>query len=101
MNLERKNKRLLLNEIQDAVDICRAEGNNDIDKKKKSRQFSRSLYVAKDIKKGDLFTDENIRSVRPGYGLKPKHYDAVLGKRANRKLEKGTALSWDMISSWS
>ena len=38
MNLERKNKRLLLNEIQDAVDICRAEGNNDIDKKKKSRQ---------------------------------------------------------------
>ena len=71
------------------------------DKKKKSRQFSRSLYVSKDIKKGDLFTDENIRSVRPGYGLKPKHYDAVLGKRANRKFEKGTALSWDMISSWS
>ena len=52
------------------------------EKKKKSRQFSRSLYVAKDIKKGETFTTENIRSVRPGYGMHPKHLNEVLGKIA-------------------
>ena len=52
------------------------------EKKKKSRQFSRSLYVSKDIKKGETFTEENIRSVRPGYGMHPKHLNEVLGKIA-------------------
>ena len=53
------------------------------EKKKKSRQFSRSLYVAKDIKKGKKFTEENIRSVRPGYGMHPKYLSDVLGKVAD------------------
>ena len=52
------------------------------EKKKKSRQFSRSLYVAKDIKKGESFTEENIRSVRPGYGMHPKYLKDILGKKA-------------------
>jgi len=52
-----------------------------LDKKRKhSRRFSRSLYVAKDIKKGDIFTEENIRSVRPGYGMHPKYLKDILGK---------------------
>jgi len=54
------------------------------EKKKQSRRFSRSLYVAKDIKKGDVFTEENIRSVRPGYGMHPKHLKDVLGKTAEK-----------------
>jgi pseudaminic acid synthase len=61
------------------------------EKKKKSRQFSRSLYVAKDIKKGDVFTEENIRSVRPGYGMHPKYLKEVLGKTAEREYEFGEA----------
>ncbi len=65
--------------------------------KKSSRDFSRSLYVAKDIKKGELLTEENIRSVRPGYGLHPKYLKEILGKRAKRDLEFATALKWDMI----
>ena len=52
------------------------------DKKKKSRQFSRSLYVAKDIKKGEIFTEDNIKSVRPGYGMHPKYLKDILGKVA-------------------
>ena len=63
------------------------------EKKKKSRQFSRSLYVAKDIKKGELFTEENIRSVRPGYGMHPKYLKDLLGKKAKKDLKFGERLS--------
>jgi len=59
------------------------------DKKKKSRQFSRSLYVAQDIKKGEKFSEENIRSVRPGYGMHPKYLKEVLSKKAKRDYEFG------------
>lgn len=58
----------------------------------KGRQFSRSLYVAKDIAKGEKFTEENIRSVRPGYGLHPKYLNAILGKYATKDLSFGDRL---------
>lgn len=63
-----------------------------------SRQFRRSLYVAEDMTEGEQFTETNLRSVRPGYGLAPKHYDVLLGKRVNRALTKGTPVSWDLIA---
>jgi pseudaminic acid synthase len=63
----------------------------------KSRKLCRSLYVVKDIKTGQMLTPENIRSIRPGYGLHPRFYNAVLGKKANRDLQFGTALSLDDI----
>lgn len=63
----------------------------------KGREFSRSLYVAKDIKAGEKFTDENVRSVRPGFGLHPKYLPEVLGKIAMRNLEKGERFSLDMV----
>jgi pseudaminic acid synthase len=59
------------------------------EKKEQSRQFARSLYVAKDIKKGELFTEENIRSVRPGYGMHPKYIKEILGKTAHKDYEFG------------
>ncbi len=59
----------------------------------KSRQFSRSLYVSKDIKKGERFTKENIRSVRPGFGMHPKHLKEVLEKVACRDYEFGERFS--------
>ena len=59
------------------------------EQKKKSRQFARSLYVAKDIKKGEQFTDENIRSVRPGYGMHPKYLNDILGKTAQKDYKFG------------
>lgn len=59
------------------------------EKKKKSRQFARSLYVSCDIKKGEIFTEENIRSVRPGYGMHPKYLNDVLGKVAEKDYEFG------------
>ncbi len=63
------------------------------DKKKNSRQFSRSLYVTKEIKKGDTFTEENIRSVRPGYGMHPKYLKNVLSEIADSDYEFGDRLS--------
>jgi len=59
------------------------------EKKKKSRQFSRSLYVSEDIKKGEVFTEKNIRSVRPGYGMHPKHLKNILGKVSKKDYEFG------------
>jgi N-acetylneuraminate synthase len=65
---------------------------------KASLVFRRSLFVVKDMKKGELFTQENVRSIRPGYGLAPKFLFQILQKRAIRDLKKGTPLRWNDIS---
>lgn len=62
-----------------------------------SRIFRRSLFVVQDMKAGETFTIENIRSIRPGYGLHTRYFDAVLGKKANRELKSGMSLDWSMI----
>ncbi len=64
---------------------------------KKSLQYRRSLYVVKDVAAGELFTNENIRAIRPGLGLPPKYIDIFIGKRAGKKIKRGTALSWEII----
>ena len=69
------------------------------DKQKKGKDFSRSLYVVKDVNEGDLLTVENVRSIRPGFGMHPKYYHEVLGKQFNKSFTKGTRLSSDMISN--
>ncbi len=63
----------------------------------KSLKFRRSLYIAKDMVAGEVLTPENLRIVRPGYGLEPKYYDVLLGKKINQAVKKGTPLSWDLI----
>ena len=63
----------------------------------KSLQYRRSLYVVRDIAEGEAFTPDNIRAIRPGLGLAPKHIDAVLGRKARHPLKRGTALSWDVV----
>ena len=65
------------------------------EKKKKNRQFSRSLYVAEDIKAGDVITEKNVRSVRPGYGLHPKYLNNILGKKSKYTYTFGDRLTHD------
>ena len=65
--------------------------------KKSSRLLGRSLFVVKDIKAGERFTKENVKSIRPGYGLKPKYINKVINKRVKKDLGKGTPLTWDVI----
>lgn len=66
-------------------------------KMEKNKELSRSLFISKDIKKGEILTEENVRSVRPGYGLHPKELKNVLGKKTKEDIKKGTPLSWDLI----
>ena len=64
-----------------------------------SRVFRRSLFVVEDIEAGGVFTEKNVRSIRPGHGLNTRYLDQVLGRRATQDLKKGTPLSWDVVSA--
>ena len=61
-------------------------------------KFRRSLYIAEDMKAGDVLTPKNLRSVRPGMGLPPKYLDKLLGKKVNRNVPKGSPVSFDIIA---
>ena len=67
------------------------------EQQRNSREHSRSLFVVKDMKKGEVFTKENVRSIRPGFGLEPKYINDILGKKAKQDIKKGTPMRWDFI----
>jgi len=69
-----------------------------IETEKRSLQFRRSLYISKDIEEGETLTPDNLRCIRPGYGLAPKHYDDLLGKKITKDVPRGTALRWNLVS---
>lgn len=86
--------------VDDIRDAEKAIGKIDYSisqKVKESRKFRRSIFVVEDIKEGEELTEENIKIIRPGYGLKPKQWDNVIGKKAIKSIEKGTPLSFDLI----
>ena len=62
-----------------------------------SAVFRRSLFIVRDMRAGEEFTAENLRSIRPGHGLAPRHYDAVLGRRAGEDIRRGTPLAWNLV----
>lgn len=92
-------------ELRALVENCRiawqALGRVDYSHKESERgnvAFRRSLYAIRDVAEGEAYTEENVRSIRPGYGLPPKFLPAVLGSRARRALKRGTPLSWDLLA---
>lgn len=92
----------LLQLCRDSKIAWEAVGKVNYDRKeseKGSAKFRRSLYVVKDIAEGELFTHENVKSIRPGYGLAPKYLYDVIGKKANSSITSGTALSLSMLNS--
>jgi pseudaminic acid synthase len=68
------------------------------EKQKKGKDFSRSLYVVENIKAGEIFTEKNIRSIRPGFGMHPKHFKEILGLKASTDIERGISLKWELIN---
>jgi len=67
------------------------------EKEEASRVFRRSLFVVADVRRGEAFTERNLRSIRPGYGLHPRHLDAVIGCHATGDIARGTPLSWELV----
>ncbi len=85
---------LSIREVETALGAINYELSGSI---KKNRIFTRSLFATANIKKGELFTRQNIRSIRPGHGLPPKYLQDILGKHARQDIEMGTPLSFDLI----
>ncbi len=96
-SLEPEEMRVLVDETLKAWQALGEVSYGPTEQEKGSMRFRRSLYVAEDMKAGDVFTERNLRSVRPGYGLPPKHYDELLGRRVTRDVSKGTRVTWDLV----
>ena len=60
-------------------------------------KLRRSIYVVEDVEPGEKLTKKNLRIIRPGRGLAPKHYESILGSEVKTKIKRGTALKWEMI----
>jgi len=87
----------MVNAVREAE---KAIGNIDYtltEKQKKGKDFSRSLYVVEDIKAGDIITERSVRSIRPGFGMHPKYFQEIIGKTFSKSVEKGTALTADLL----
>jgi len=91
-SLDKREFKNMVNEIRKTEKLIGKVDYSMNEKKEKSRQFSRSLYVSKDIKEGEEITINNIRSVRPGYGLHPKFLNQILGKKVKKNLSFGDRL---------
>ncbi|MBL8370328.1 MAG: pseudaminic acid synthase [Burkholderiaceae bacterium] len=96
-SLEPHEMKLLVEETErawQAVGEVRYGGSDD---EQASLKYRRSIYISRDVKAGELLTSENIRIVRPGFGIAPKYFDLLVGRRVNKDLPKGTPMSWGFI----
>lgn len=84
--------------VRDAESAIGKVDYNLTEKQLKSREFSRSLYVANDIKAGEIITVDNVRSVRPGFGLHPRYFEEILGKKVQKDLTKGTSFKIEYVN---
>jgi N-acetylneuraminate synthase len=89
----------MVNAIRIAEKALGAVSYEVTERERASQVFRRSLFVVQDMEAGEPFTEENVRSIRPGHGLSTRYLDQVLGRRASRNLKKGTPLRWDVISA--
>lgn len=96
-SLEPEEMKMLVKEANAAYQALGKIAYGVSEQEKKSLQFRRSLYIVEDMKAGDIITEKNMRSIRPGLGLPPKYYDVLLGKKVKCDVKRGTALKWDMI----
>ena len=97
-SLDEKEFTEMVNAVRKAEEMMGIVDYKMTEKKKKSRQFSRSLFIVKDVKVGEKLSKENVRSIRPGFGLHPKHLKDILGKKFKNNFSKGTPLSENLFS---
>lgn len=89
----------LVNKVRDTEKLLGKVSYEVSEKVKNNKKFARSLFVVQDVNAGDLITKENVRSIRPGYGMHPKYYYEILGKKFKNNLMKGEPLSFDLIET--
>ncbi|NEU32301.1 hypothetical protein GN156_16240 [bacterium LRH843] len=66
-------------------------------KEQKSMKFRRSIYITENLKSGDILATENLKIIRPGYGLAPKYYEQLLGKKVRKNIQAGTPMDWNIV----
>lgn len=98
-SIEPKELRDLIRTVREAESTLGKPLYHPESSEKNNIMFRRSLFASKDIKKGEIFTTDNIRIVRPGDGLAPSFYESILGKKAEEEIEKGTPLEWRMVEN--
>ncbi|WP_037371383.1 pseudaminic acid synthase [Selenomonas sp. AE3005] len=96
-SLEPEEMKLLVRECNTAYQALGEICYNTQEQEKKSLQFRRSLYIVEDMEKGDVLTEKNLRSIRPGMGLAPKYYDVLLGKKVSQAVKRGSAMEWNLL----
>lgn len=98
-SLEPKELKKLCFETKEAWEALGEAGYERKSVEKANIKFRRSIYVVKDIKEGEIFSQDNLRRIRPGYGLEPKYYNEILGKRAKVDIKMGTAMEWSLLEN--
>lgn len=96
-SLEPEEFKLMVNSIRETEKLLGNVHYDVSEHEKASRVFRRSLFVVKDMKEGEIFSEENVRSIRPGYGLSPKNFDIILGRKASKDIIRGSPLTWEII----
>ncbi|SDB54180.1 N-acetylneuraminate synthase [Pseudobutyrivibrio sp. YE44] len=87
----------MVKDVRNAKMIAEGPNYELTDGEKSSTVFRRSIFVSKDIKAGDIFSEDNISVIRPSNGIEPKYYDDIVGKKAVKDVSKGTPLKWELI----
>ena len=96
-SLDEKEFTEMVQAVRDTESLLGKTSYDVSEKVKKNRKFARSLFVVSDVKAGDTITNQNIRSIRPGYGLHPKYYGEIMGKKFTRNVERGEPLDMQMF----
>jgi N-acetylneuraminate synthase len=96
-SMEPHEMKLLVEETERAWKSLGSIAFGPSEKEKKSLQFRRTLYIVKDMEEGEVFSEDNLRPIRPGLGLPVKYYSTFMGKKVNKATKKGTPLGWELI----
>ena len=97
-SLEPQEFKAMVDAVRVAENALGSESLSASDSDAASRKFRRSLFVVTDVKEGELFTPQNVRSIRPSDGLHPRHLNEVLGARAACDIQCGTPLDWSLVA---
>jgi pseudaminic acid synthase len=87
----------MVKDIRDAEKALGGVSYQITEPEERNRNFRKSIFVVQDVEKDEVFSEENIRVIRPGFGLEPKYYEYILGKKASRYIEKGTPMNWTLV----